>query len=225
MKNLISFILLVAIVTSSCNKTTAEKIEVKIGTQTWMTENLNVDKFQNGDPIPEVKSQVDWNKASENKQPAWCYYDNNPSNGEKYGKLYNWYAVNDPRGLAPKGWRIPTKTDFLTLTDFLGYESVAGKKMKSSSGWSTVVGGNDDKDLVGTNESGFNGLSGGKRNYIGFDLRSKEGFWWTSSTSELGCVQFVDLNALLDGITYRESISSTNRIEKTQGLSVRCLKN
>lgn len=72
--------------------------EVKIGDQIWMTRNLNVDKFCNGDPIPETKTNEEWIKAGENGKPAWCYYDNDPANGEKYGKLYNWYAVNDPRG-------------------------------------------------------------------------------------------------------------------------------
>ncbi len=77
--------------------------EIKIGDQIWSTENLNVDKFRNGDPIPLVKTEDDWEKACDNKEPAWCYYDSDPANGEKYGALYNWYAVIDPRGLAPEG--------------------------------------------------------------------------------------------------------------------------
>ena len=81
---------------------------VTIGTQVWMTKNLDVATFRNGDPIPEAKSNEEWEKAGENKQPAWCYYDNDPANGAKYGKLYNWYAVNDPRGLAPEGWHVPS---------------------------------------------------------------------------------------------------------------------
>ena len=80
---------------------------VTIGTQVWMTKNLDVATFRNGDPIPEAKSNEEWEKAGENKQPAWCYYNNDPANGAKYGKLYNWYAVNDPRGLAPEGWHVP----------------------------------------------------------------------------------------------------------------------
>jgi uncharacterized protein (TIGR02145 family) len=63
---------------------------VTIGNQVWTTKNLNVDKFRNGDPILEVKTDEEWLKAGENKQPAWCYYNNDPANGEKYGKLYNW---------------------------------------------------------------------------------------------------------------------------------------
>lgn len=81
---------------------------IKIGNQTWMTENLNVDNFQNGDIIPEAKTTEEWEQAGKRQQPVWCYYDYDINNGKKYGKLYNWYAVNDPRGLAPKGWHIPS---------------------------------------------------------------------------------------------------------------------
>lgn len=72
---------------------------VKIGTQTWMAENLITTKFRNGDPVPEAKSDDEWVV----KKSSWCYYDNDPKNGLKYGKLYNWYALMDPRGLAPEG--------------------------------------------------------------------------------------------------------------------------
>ena len=82
--------------------------EITIGRQVWMTENLNVDKFRNGDPISHAKTDEEWVKAGENGSPAWSHYDNDPANGEKYGKLYNWYAVNDSRGLAPEGWKIPS---------------------------------------------------------------------------------------------------------------------
>lgn len=106
--------------------------EVTIGNQVWMTKNLDVSTFSNEDPIPQAKTNEEWEKAGQNGEPAWCYYDNNPDNGDRYGKLYNWYAVNDPRGLAPKGWKIPSVDDWSRLTDFLGGESVAGKKMKST---------------------------------------------------------------------------------------------
>jgi uncharacterized protein (TIGR02145 family) len=115
---------------------------VTIGTQVWMTKNLDVSTFRNGDPIPEAKSNEEWEKAGENKQPAWCYYDNDPANGAKYGKLYNWYAVNDPRGLAPIEYHIPSDAEWTKLTDFLGGEGAAGTKMKSKSGWdSFTIGG------------------------------------------------------------------------------------
>ena len=81
---------------------------VRIGDQEWMTRNLDVDRFRNGDLISNIESDKEWEEAGENGQPAWCYYDNDPEYGKKYGKLYNWYAVNDPRVLAPQGWHIAT---------------------------------------------------------------------------------------------------------------------
>ena len=114
---------------------------VKIGTQTWTTENLNVSTFRNGDPISEAKTNEEWDEAGKNKQPAWCYYENDPKNGAKYGKLYNWYAVNDPRGLAPAGWHVPSDAEWTILSDFLGGGMTAGKKMKSLSGWNSYTSG------------------------------------------------------------------------------------
>jgi len=114
---------------------------VTIGAQVWMAENLNVERFRSGDPIPEARTDEEWKQANANKQPAWCFYDNDPSNGTLYGKLYNWYAVNDPRGLAPEGWHVPTDVEWTIHTDGLGGEEMAGKKMKSSSGWKSWTTG------------------------------------------------------------------------------------
>ena len=117
---------------SSVNHKPAVNIKsVQIGTQTWMVENLNVSTFRNGDPIPEAKNDKEWSMSVESMQPAWCYYDNNPKNGEKYGKLYNWYAVNDPRGLAPAGWHVPGDEEWTKLIDFLGGSGDADEKLKS----------------------------------------------------------------------------------------------
>ena len=101
---------------------------VTIGTQVWTTKNLDVATFRNGDAIPEAKTNKEWEAAGENKQPAWCYYENNTANGTKYGKLYNWYAVVDSRGLAPTGYHIPTDDEWTVLSTYLGGEDVAGKK-------------------------------------------------------------------------------------------------
>jgi uncharacterized protein (TIGR02145 family) len=92
----------------------------KIGNQEWMTRNLDVDRFRNGDLIPQAQSVEAWKEAGENRQPAWCYYDNNPENGKIYGKLYNWYAVNDPRGLCPEGWHVPTFKEWSVLRSNVG---------------------------------------------------------------------------------------------------------
>lgn len=108
---------------------------VTIGTQVWMIKNLDVSTFKNGEPIPQAKTDEEWLKAKENKQPAWCYFENDLANGAKYGKLYNWYAVSDPRGLAPVGYHVPSHAEWTRLKDYLGSDE--GSKMKSKSGWNS----------------------------------------------------------------------------------------
>lgn len=132
MKLVLSYLLLTAAITLHAQTVT-------IGSQVWMTKNLDVSTFRNGDPIPQAKTEEEWKKAGGNRQPAWCYYDNDPANGAKYGKLYNWYAVIDPRGLAPAGYHIPSDAEWTKLKDYLG--SDAGTKMKSKSGWSSYSTG------------------------------------------------------------------------------------
>ncbi len=122
---------------------------VKIGTQEWTTKNLDVVTFRNGDTIPEAQTVEEWVEDREKGQAAWSYQANLPEYGQKYGKLYNWYAVNDPRGLAPKGYHVPTKADWDSLVSYLGGEEIAGKKLKSTEGWR--------EEGNGTNGSGFSG--------------------------------------------------------------------
>ncbi len=126
---------------------------VTIGTQVWMTRNLDVDHYRNGDPIPEVKSASLWKSLTTG---AWCYFKNDKDSGVTYGKLYNWYAVNDPRGLAPVGWHIPSDAEWSTLSAYLGGDSIAGGKLKESgtSHWNIPNTG-------ATNVSGFSALPGG----------------------------------------------------------------
>jgi uncharacterized protein (TIGR02145 family) len=180
---------------------------VTIGTQVWMTKNLDVSTFRNGDPIPQAKTKEEWVKAGEDGKPAWCYYDNDPANGAKYGKLYNWYAVNDLRGLAPEGWKIPSDEDWSRLDDFLGDE--AGFKMSSKSGWAVNVNG--------TNESGFSGLPGGLRNRVFFYDIGYIGYWWSSSEKDTNDAWYRDLS-VNGGNVYRANYG------KAYGFSVRCLR-
>jgi len=148
MKKLLSLILLLSFTIKAqvTDPFATEPIEpikakdVKIGTQTWTTKNLDVSKFRNGEAIPLAKTNADWQLAGQNQQPAWCYYENKGENGTTYGKLYNWFAVNDPRGLAPNGYHIPTDAECTILTDYLGGDSIAGVKMKSTSGWNSFDG-------------------------------------------------------------------------------------
>ena len=91
----------------------------QIGNQTWMAENLRVKTFRNGDKILHAKTKEEWVKAGENKTPAWCFYENKQGKEIKYGILYNWYAVNDERGLAPEGWKVPSENDWEKLDKYL----------------------------------------------------------------------------------------------------------
>jgi uncharacterized protein (TIGR02145 family) len=186
---------------------------VKIGTQVWMGENLTVSYFRNGDAIPEAKTQEDWQKAGDEGKPAWCYYENDPANGEKYGKLYNWYAVNDPRGLAPEGWHVPSDAEWTKLTEYLGGHKIAGARMKATSGWTS----NGDRNRNGTNTSGFAALPGGDRNYNGlFYNIGVYGKWWSST--EEWTTQMLMRYLTFDNFEYPD------HSVKQAGLSVRCIK-
>jgi uncharacterized protein (TIGR02145 family) len=168
---LLSVTVFLVLLTGSNMSSSVKK--VKIGKQVWMVMNLDVDKFRNGDPVPEAKTAEEWKKAAKNKQPVWCYYNNKSGNGEKYGKLYNWYAVIDKRGLAPKGWRIPSQKDWEQLFGFLGNDAI---KMKTKTEWW--------QDGNGTNESGFSAQPGGIRYSQGsFEEMTQYGLWWELNRS------------------------------------------
>ena len=181
---------------------------VTIGKQVWTTKNLNVATYRNGDEIPQVQDEKAW---AELTTGAWCYYNNDASNGTKYGKLYNWYAVNDPRGLAPKGYHIPTDAEWTQLSDYLGGESKAATKIKSTSGWPN--NGN------GKNSSGFSALPGGERGQSGdFVLGGSVGFWWSflQTTSDWAMSRS---QGDFRGIPF-----SRTQTTKGDGFSVRCLR-
>jgi uncharacterized protein (TIGR02145 family) len=185
---------------------------ITIGNQVWMTQNLNIDTFRNGDKIPEAKTVKEWQEYAQGDKPAWCYYENDAKNGEKYGKLYNWYAVNDPRGLAPIGWHVPSDQEWTILTDHLGGVEKASSKLKSKSGW--FEEGHD-----GNNSSGFSALPGGNR-YHGlgtFNLLGHWGYWWSSSEFNIN-------DAWYRGMDCSNSVVLRYLDYKEDGFSVRCLK-
>lgn len=105
--------------------------EIKIGNQIWMAENLDVGTFRNGDPIPEAKTKEEWLEAGKRKEPAWCYYNNDSSMGELYGRFYNWFAIMDFREISFDGWKVPTDDDWFELITFAGGMQVAGSELKS----------------------------------------------------------------------------------------------
>jgi uncharacterized protein (TIGR02145 family) len=189
---------------------TADARTVTVGTQEWLGKNLNVDRFANGDPIPEARTAKEWEHAGKNKQPAWCYYNNDPANGPVYGKLYNWYAVTDPRGLAPKGWHVPTDSEWTQIINYLGGEVTAGLALKNTNGWNNNRNGN--------NKSGIAGLPGGYRGPGGtFYYLGKTGGWWSSSESNAGNAWFRTLShSVVKADGYFNG--------KSFGFSVRCLR-
>ena len=144
--------------------------DITIGAQVWMTRNLDVSTFRNGDTIFEAKSKEDWVKAGESKRPAFCYFRFNSKYGKQFGKLYNWFAVNDSRGLAPVGYHIPTREELEELINHLGGKDTAAKSLKSIEDWS--------KGDTGTNSSGFSALPGGNcSSGHFFDDDGGSGYW------------------------------------------------
>ena len=184
-----------------------DKGEVTIGNQVWTSKNLDVSKFKNGEEIPQAETKDQWKAFSDANEAAWCYYENKT----EYGKLYNWYAVNDPRGLAPAGYHIPTDAEWTTLTNYLGGETIAGAKMKSKTGW--------ENDGNGTNSSAFAGLPGGYRSNTGyFNSIGADGNWWCLSESK------EPSNAWYRHLSNGIGSVSRDYSYKKFGFSVRCLR-
>lgn len=176
--------------------------------QVWMKTNLSVVTYQNGDSIPEIKEKKKWMNLNSG---AWCWYNNDSAKyAHKYGRLYNWYAVNDPRGLAPKGWHIPSSEEWETLYNCIGKEDIKGFALMSK-----LFGEYGDG---ATNTSGFSALSAGGRGEDGqFDGIGSTAFWWSSDRLEGDEATYCTLG--LNAYTY---ISYHAR--KVFGSSVRCIK-
>jgi len=185
---------------------------VTIGTQIWSLNNLDVVTYSNGDSIPKVSDPTVWANLTTG---AYCYYANDSANyASVYGKLYNWYAVTDPRGLAPVGWHIPTDEEWTTLTTFLGGESIAGEKLKEA-GFSHWVTPN-----LANNSSGFTALPGGGRLSTGSinSIVGERGYWWsTTEQSTTTAWPRALINSTIN--TFRTASN------KKSGYSVRCIKN
>lgn len=174
--------------------------QVLIGTDTWMTHNLDVAEYRNGDPIPEAKSAADWDGYAQKKTGCWCYYNNDTANRAKHGKLYNWYAVNDVRGLAPRGWRVPAVEDWNNLLKAIG-----GKK-------NTI-------QLFRSKEKGvgFNGHYSGGRGVNGvFIYQGAYAYWWTTTRRNAG--SGFAMMSYQGGLPMKKW-----NLKKETGASVRCL--
>ena len=179
---------------------------IRIGTQCWMQSNLKVSKYRDGYNIPNITDNNQWNLTNTG---AWCNYNNAPGNGTTYGKLYNWYAVNDSRGLCPTGWHVPSDEEWSTLEIYLGPS--AGGKLKSTTGWYS-------SNIGATNSSGFTAMPGGARDASGgFSIVGEYGFWWSSSDAGSGSAWSRTL------YFYGAGVDSYN-FGSRYGFSVRCVR-
>jgi uncharacterized protein (TIGR02145 family) len=161
-------------------------LTIKIGKQVWMAENLKVTRYRNGQAIANVTGASSWAAmASSAEKGAWCYYNNDRNSDKIYGKLYNWYAASDTRGLAPKGWHIPSNDEWIELGNTLGGSAAAAGKIKTTG---TLEGGDglwQAPNMSATNSSKFSAVPTGERSEAGaFSGRALRTRWWTTDRWE-----------------------------------------
>jgi uncharacterized protein (TIGR02145 family) len=190
----------------------ASTYTLKIGSQTWMTTNLNVTHFRNGDLIKEAKTDEEWNECARKKIPAWCYFHNDEANDRKTGKLYNWYAVNDPRGIAPEGYHVPTEDDWKKLVNQLGGEEVAAPKMRYGKQWGDSILVMSPKGNFGATPSGWRKFTEEKVEFL-----NEGAYWWCATALSL---KFAWTRYLL----FHSKEVKSYCYNKGSGLAVRCLK-
>jgi uncharacterized protein (TIGR02145 family) len=183
---------------------------VQIGSQCWLKENLKTTHYNDGTSIPNVTDNAIWETTTSG---AYCCYDNNPSNCNTYGALYNWYAVNTDK-LCPNGWHVPSDAEWTTLVNYLGGASVAGGALKEAgtSHWSSP-------NTSATNSSGFSALPGGVRGISGgsFSRLGNYGYWWSSTELDGSYAWYRYLY-------YNNASVGRDRNHKSYGFSVRCLR-
>ncbi len=182
--------------------------------QTWSTRNLDVANYRNGDPIPQVTDTAAWRKLTTG---AWCWYNNDSATYHRYGRLYNWCAVNDPRGLAPEGWHVLTDADWEAMETCLGEDSV-GYRLRAVGQWRCAA-------TMIDNSSGFHGLPSGKRSAEGmFSHADSSAVYWTAnegSVSEAWCGRLIH-NESVSGVP--TMITGVGYMNKAEGYAVRCVK-
>ncbi|WP_205513830.1 fibrobacter succinogenes major paralogous domain-containing protein [Longitalea arenae] len=164
---------------------------ITIGNKVWMAENLRVTRYRNGEPIPLIEDSSAWSTSTAG---AYCHYNNDTNNLALYGRLYNWYAINDSRSIAPEGWHIPTDEEIADLVSFLETNPASAQKLKV-------------KGL-----GGYRFCNGGSYHTIDFN-----GYWWSGTRS----YELYDWSSRL--FTGFADVQR-NRYESNYGLSVRCIK-
>ncbi len=196
---------------SKIQKDTSVKIPViSIGKQSWMTMNLSTDTFLNGDKIFQAATEKEWMNAGAKKSPAWCYPANNELLGKKYGKLYNWFAVSDPRGICPPGMKIPGKADIENLLDHLDISGHSGVHLKASGQWK---GDDNGQDLYHMNV-----LPYPKRYAMG--SFAPDGFtsaFWTADEYVYYTAHYWELRA-------SDNLVKMGNMDKNAGFLIRCIK-
>lgn len=215
----LSLLLIVAFfITQSCDRTddvvTVTDIDgnvyqtIKVGSQTWMLENLRTTKYNDGTVIPTGLNNTDWSSTTSG---AYAIYNDDATNNTTYGKLYNWHAVNTGK-LAPAGWHVATKDEYTTLIDALGGSGVAGGRMKvKSTLW-------DSPNTGATDQTSFKGLPGGYRGMGGgYSLEGRSGYWWTSTARNSTQGNYIVLDNDFESV-------NGNGATNTFGYSVRCVK-
>jgi len=189
-----------------------------------MAENLKVIHFRNGESIQNVSDSIQW---ADLNTSGYCNYENNGSNVAIYGRLYNWYAINDIRIIAPEGWHIPSDEEWKELEMYLGMNQYQADDF----GWrGTDEGGKlketgtlhwNNPNNGATNESGFSALPGGYRGdynlYVGFDDMCYYAYFWTSTEQNSNY-------ALLRSLCYEKQVIFRGYYTKRCGFSVRCVK-
>jgi uncharacterized protein (TIGR02145 family) len=185
---------------------------IEIARMRWTAKNLDLSTFRNGDPIPLAKNDAEWLAATKTGQPISRYLNDSKENGKTFGRLYNWYAVNDPRGLAPKGFHIPSFDEWDNMISRLGDRTTLAGRLKSKNGWR-------EKELPGTDIYGFdarpggNAMSGG-----GFAGAGGVADFWTATARDertAWCVSFYG---------HKQSFDRIDPYPKTAGQYVRCVK-
>ncbi len=184
---------------------------VTIGSQCWLGENLKTTRFRDGTPIPEVTDDLTWKLL---QTPALVSYDNDNANDAAYGKLYNWYAIGDSRGICPDGFHVPHHNEWNVLTKYLDPEGdFAGGRMKEvgTEHWL-------DPNTGANNSSGFTGLPGGMRFREGqFEFLGENGLFWSTREDD-------DFEGYFLNLTYDSPVAFQTVIFKQSGFSCRCVK-
>ena len=197
---------------------------VEINGQCWFAENLRSTSYANGEAIPNSLDDAGWSATSNGARATFgagasvCYGPapsgdacNETFSLASYGRLYNWHAVNDIRGLCPTGWQIPSDEDWTALIDAVGGGLAAGSVLKSSEEWFN--------NGVGLAPNGFEAFPGGQRMNAGnFQGAGTDAFFWTSTALNSGQVWFRSM-------AWNSAQVVRNPAEKNVGMSVRCIKN